>query len=296
MSDKAEFEAALKVHSAIFQVDWEDLLKSAPVSINALGSALVASSSDVATSITFTPVKKRVLIFEVSSLRAKLVECGNIDRFAFVEAETSVFSINDISQKIYDKKFDSQKGTVEEAKKITDKLGKQLDVASEDYNKHLLFFPMGQQIVGELADTLITTMGQAINAYTSNLNHVARVEKGGGNPKPKSLLPQYSYDPASWGWCQMGDAVESADNPDKTASFVYKMPQSSQEQVEQSATGNPPSKRFQVVLDTAVDVTNAIREEASKAKDIAKDLPGEGSELVKGWQRSSIRSIWTDFV
>jgi hypothetical protein len=43
--------------SAIFQVNWEDLLKSAPISINALGAALVASSSETATTIEFTPPK-----------------------------------------------------------------------------------------------------------------------------------------------------------------------------------------------------------------------------------------------
>jgi hypothetical protein len=75
--------------------------------------------------------------------------------------------------------------------------------------------------VGELADTLTTALGQAITAYTSNLNPVARAQKGvemfedvvnGGKnapkngeappppppapPKPKSPLPQYSDDPA----------------------------------------------------------------------------------------------------
>ncbi|KAK9636720.1 hypothetical protein HCH54_010006 [Aspergillus fumigatus] len=67
--------------------------------------------------------------------------------------------------------------------KISEKLGKQLAVASEAYKKASDSFPsswdiLGQQIVGELADTLTTALGQAITAYTSNLNPVARAEKG----------------------------------------------------------------------------------------------------------------------
>ncbi|GIK00972.1 hypothetical protein Aspvir_005002 [Aspergillus viridinutans] len=294
--------------SAIFQVNWEDLLKSAPISINALGAALVASSSETATTIEFTPPKGGFKFLQFTSLRANLVDCSNRGRFAFLDAEDGMLRINNISHIIYDKiatiiqiigspdpadvqkmlvpqlrsvqkaaeecharalqmdkkfeewlwhaadlhsncvqeessneerrlatevnmsvaqrQFDSQKNTVEEAKKISEKLGKQLDVASEAYKKASDNFPsgwdiLGQQIVGELADTLTTALGQAITAYTSNLNPVARAEKGvemfkdvvnGGKnapkdgeapptpppapPKPKSPLPQFSDDPA----------------------------------------------------------------------------------------------------
>ncbi|KAH2534612.1 hypothetical protein KXW97_007790 [Aspergillus fumigatus] len=294
--------------SAIFQVNWEDLLKSAPISINALGAALVASSSETATTIEFTPPKGGFKFLQFTSLRANLVDCSNRGRLAFLDAEDGMLRINNISHIIYDKvaeiiqiigspdpadvqkmlvpqlrsvkkaadechtralqmdkkfeewlwfaadlhsncvqeqssneerllatkvnmsvaqrQFDSQKNTVEEAKKISEKLGKQLDVTSEAYKKASDSFPsgwdiLGQQIVGELADTLTTALGQAITAYTSNLNPVARAEKGvemfedvvnGGKnapksgeappppppapPKPKSPLPQYSDDPA----------------------------------------------------------------------------------------------------
>ncbi|GFF59266.1 hypothetical protein IFM51744_09854 [Aspergillus udagawae] len=294
--------------SAIFQVNWEDLLKSAPISINALGAALVASSSETATTIEFTPPKGGFKFLQFTSLRANLVDCSNRGRFAFLDAEDGMLRINNISHIIYEKiaeiikiigspdpadvqkmlvpqlrsvkkaadechtralqmdkkfeewlwfaadlhsncvqeqssneerrlatevnmsvaqrQFDSQKNTVEEAKKISEKLGKQLDVASEAYKKASDSFPsgwdiLGQQIVGELADTLTTALGQAITAYTSNLNPVARAQKGvemfedvvnGGKnapkngeappppppapPKPKSPLPQYSDDPA----------------------------------------------------------------------------------------------------
>ncbi|EAW24615.1 uncharacterized protein NFIA_041930 [Aspergillus fischeri NRRL 181] len=294
--------------SAIFQVNWEDLLKSAPISINALGAALVASSSETATTIEFTPPKGGFKFMQFTSLRANLVDCSNRGRFAFLDAEDGMLRINNISHIIYDKvaeiikiigssdpadvqkmlvpqlrsvkkaadechtralqmdkkfeewlwfaadlhsncvqeqssneerrlatevnmsvaqrQFDSQNNTVEEAKKISEKLGKQLDVASEAYKKASDSFPsgwdiLGQQIVGELADTLTTALGQAITAYTSNLNPVARAQKGvemfedvvnGGKnaskngeappppppapPKPKSPLPQYSDDPA----------------------------------------------------------------------------------------------------
>ncbi|KAH1326432.1 hypothetical protein KXX47_009398 [Aspergillus fumigatus] len=294
--------------SAIFQVNWEDLLKSAPISINALGAALVASSSETATTIEFTPPKGGFKFLQFTSLRANLVDCSNRGRLAFLDAEDGMLRINNISHIIYDKvaeiiqiigspdpadvqkmlvpqlrsvkkaadechtralqmdkkfeewlwfaadlhsncvqeqssneerllatkvnmsvaqrQFDSEKNTVEEAKKISEKLGKQLDVTSEAYKKASDSFPsgwdiLGQQIVGELADTLTTALGQAITAYTSNVNPVARAEKGvemfedvvnGGKnapkngeappppppapPKPKSPLPQYSDDPA----------------------------------------------------------------------------------------------------
>ncbi|KAH2363035.1 hypothetical protein KXV98_004325 [Aspergillus fumigatus] len=294
--------------SAIFQVKWEDLLKSAPISINALGAALVASSSETATTIEFTPPKGGFKFLQFTSLRANLVDCSNRGRLAFLDAEDGMLRINNISHIIYDKvaeiiqiigspdpadvqkmlvpqlrsvkkaadechtralqmdkkfeewlwfaadlhsncvqeqssneerllatkvnmsvaqrQFDSEKNTVEEAKKISEKLGKQLDVTSEAYKKASDSFPsgwdiLGQQIVGELADTLTTALGQAITAYTSNVNPVARAEKGvemfedvvnGGKnapkngeappppppapPKPKSPLPQYSDDPA----------------------------------------------------------------------------------------------------
>ncbi|KAH1458431.1 hypothetical protein KXX13_008799 [Aspergillus fumigatus] len=280
--------------SAIFQVKWEDLLKSAPISINALGAALVASSSETATTIEFTPPKGGFKFLQFTSLRANLVDCSNRGRLAFLDAEDGVAEIiqiigspdpadvqkmlvpqlrsvkkaadechtravqmdkkfeewlwfaadlhsncvqeqssneerllaTKVNMSVAQRQFDSEKNTVEEAKKISEKLGKQLDVTSEAYKKASDSFPsgwdiLGQQIVGELADTLTTALGQAITAYTSNLNPVARAEKGvemfedvvnGGKnapkngeappppppapPKPKSPLPQYSDDPA----------------------------------------------------------------------------------------------------
>ena len=37
---------------------------------------------------------------------------------------------------------------------------------------------MGQQIVGALADTLTTALGQVISAYASNMNPIAKAETG----------------------------------------------------------------------------------------------------------------------
>ncbi|KAH3005860.1 hypothetical protein KXW60_004413 [Aspergillus fumigatus] len=203
--------------------------------------------------------------------------------------------------------------------KISEKLGKQLAVASEAYKKASDSFPsswdiLGQQIVGELADTLTTALGQAITAYTSNLNPVARAEKGNGeappppppaSPKPKSPLPQYSDDPAyvqvkpamvyltvlnalltsgKDGGVNWESAVDSPDKPDKTASFTSKMLKDTLERFEESATENPHSQKLLEVLQTATEVANAVTEEAAKLKDISKDPPKADSQLVKGWQ------------
>ncbi|KAH2154074.1 hypothetical protein KXW63_002442 [Aspergillus fumigatus] len=372
--------------SAIFQVNWEDLLKSAPISINALGAALVASSSETATTIEFTPPKGGFKFLQFTSLRANLVDCSNRGRLAFLDAEDGMLRINNISHIIYDKvaeikiigspdpadvhkmlvpqlrsvkkaadechtralqmdkkfeewlwfaadlhsncvqeqssneerllatkvnmsvaqrQFDSQKNTVEEAKKISEKLGKQLDVASEAYKKASDSFPsgwdiLGQQIVGELADTLTTALGQAITAYTSNLNPVARAEKGvemfedvvNGGKNAQRVKPAMVYltvlnallTSGKDGGVNWESAVDSPDKPDKTASFTSKMLKDTLERFEESATENPHSQKLLEVLQTATEVANAVTEEAAKLKDISKDPPKADSQLVKGWQ------------
>ncbi|KAH1491546.1 hypothetical protein KXV92_009499 [Aspergillus fumigatus] len=344
--------------SAIFHVNWEDLLKSAPISINALGAALVASSSETATTIEFTPPKGGFKFLQFTSLRANLVDCSNRGRLAFLDAEDGMLRINNISHIIYDKlrsvkkaadechtralqmdkKFeewlwfaaDLHSNCVQEQSsseerllatkvnmsKISEKLGKQLAVASEAYKKASDSFPsswdiLGQQIVGELADTLTTALGQAITAYTSNLNPVARAEKGvemfeevvnggkkchkewrGASSTSPSVKPAMVYltvlnallTSGKDGGVNWESAVDSPDKPDKTASFTSKMLKDTLERFEESATENPHSQKLLEVLQTATEVANAVTEEAAKLKDISKDPPKADSQLVKGWQ------------
>jgi hypothetical protein len=49
----------------------------------------------------------------------------------------------EVNMSVAQRQFDSQKNTVDEAKKISQKLGKQLDVASEAYKKASDSFPSG---------------------------------------------------------------------------------------------------------------------------------------------------------
>lgn len=48
-----------------------------------------------------------------------------------------------VNMSVAQRQFDSEKNTVEEAKKISEKLGKQLDVTSEAYKKASDRFPSG---------------------------------------------------------------------------------------------------------------------------------------------------------
>jgi hypothetical protein len=75
--------------SLIFQYNWEELLQSAPTAISCMGACFVASSSEKAT-VTLTPPEKGFQYLRYTSIQANLVECGNLGRYAFLEAENGM--------------------------------------------------------------------------------------------------------------------------------------------------------------------------------------------------------------
>ncbi|KAK3938884.1 hypothetical protein QBC46DRAFT_343143 [Diplogelasinospora grovesii] len=121
-------------------------------------------------------------------------------------------------------RLDYQKGTVEEAKKASETLGKQVGLAAEAFKKASDEFPsgwdiIGQQIVSGLADAATA----ALNAAVSLANPLAKFETGanivgdfihGGKndktghgtsapsqgqaaqPNPQGAVPKHLYDPA----------------------------------------------------------------------------------------------------
>ncbi len=80
-------------------------------------------------------------------------------------------------------RFSAAQDSVKFAKDTADKFGKQVDLASEAYKKASDEFPsgwdiLGQQVVGALADTLTTALGQLVTSYANNLNPTAQAESG----------------------------------------------------------------------------------------------------------------------
>ncbi|KAK0660478.1 hypothetical protein QBC41DRAFT_383707 [Cercophora samala] len=249
--------------SLIFQYSWEELLQSAPTAINCMGACFVASSSPNAT-VSLTPPKDKPFQYlSYTDVQANLIECGNLGRMAFIQAETGMGTIRlastmidgkiqDIVKvigdpisarktlksqlntlkkgadtcleqaKLMDQKFehwllyvcelhaacvqeqgttnealesnkvcmaaeqvrlDQQKSTVEVAKKSTETLAKSLDTATEAFKKASNEFPtgwdlLGQQIVGDLAGALTTTLNAAIPALVDNLNPMSQAKAG----------------------------------------------------------------------------------------------------------------------
>ncbi|CZT44825.1 uncharacterized protein RSE6_05064 [Rhynchosporium secalis] len=86
--------------SLIFQFSWEELLQSAPTAINCMGACLAASSSPKAV-VTLTPPKDTGFKYlQYTSIQANLVECNNMGRYAFLEAENGMGVIKHLSKTV----------------------------------------------------------------------------------------------------------------------------------------------------------------------------------------------------
>ncbi|KAF8465505.1 hypothetical protein BDZ91DRAFT_794862 [Kalaharituber pfeilii] len=91
--------------SAFFEVNWEDLLMAAPVAISNIGKLYAASSSREAQTIQLNLGKEGkknfnsgfIDLITLPSLKANLVACGDMGRFAFVEAENCMGKLQDLS-------------------------------------------------------------------------------------------------------------------------------------------------------------------------------------------------------
>ncbi|KAF8174179.1 hypothetical protein K438DRAFT_2023232 [Mycena galopus ATCC 62051] len=84
--------------SLLSQINWEELLQSAPTAISSMGACFVASSSPKALVMLKAKPGKHFEYLKYSSIQANLVECGNLGRFAFLEAEKGMGTIQLTSQ------------------------------------------------------------------------------------------------------------------------------------------------------------------------------------------------------
>ncbi|KAF8803263.1 hypothetical protein BYT27DRAFT_7195858 [Phlegmacium glaucopus] len=84
--------------SLLSQINWEELLQSAPTAIFSMGACFVASSSPKALIMLKEKPGKPFEHLKYSSIQANLVECGNLGRFAFLEAEQGMGTIQLTSQ------------------------------------------------------------------------------------------------------------------------------------------------------------------------------------------------------
>ncbi|KAL5589346.1 hypothetical protein FOVSG1_011213 [Fusarium oxysporum f. sp. vasinfectum] len=109
LADQAKRELAPNVSSQvinemksslIFQISWEQLLQAAPTAISSMGACFIASSSPKAVVQLEPPKDKGFLYLRYTSIQANLVECGNMGRMAFLEAEDKMGVIQLTSQVI----------------------------------------------------------------------------------------------------------------------------------------------------------------------------------------------------
>ncbi|KAK7225016.1 hypothetical protein V2G26_013019 [Clonostachys chloroleuca] len=75
--------------SLIFQISWQDLLQAGPTSLSSMGACFAASASRNA-ALILEPPPKGFTYLKYPSVKANLIECGNLGRFAFVEAEAGM--------------------------------------------------------------------------------------------------------------------------------------------------------------------------------------------------------------
>jgi hypothetical protein len=146
---------------------------------------------------------------------------------ACVQTESSAeerLHATELNMAVAQSRFVGAKDAVKFSKEAADKFGKQVELASDAYKQASDKFPsgwdiLGQQVVGALADTVTTALGQVVSGLANNLNPVARAEAGvgmfrdlihGGKheetdkdvatpkapPARKSTAPQHSTDPA----------------------------------------------------------------------------------------------------
>ncbi|KAI5920341.1 hypothetical protein F4810DRAFT_703039 [Camillea tinctor] len=99
LEDQSQIMNEMK-SSLIFQCNWEELLQAAPTAISYMGACFVASSSPKAVVQLTPPKDKGFQYLRYTSVQANLIECGNIGRMAFLEAEKGMGVIQLTSQVI----------------------------------------------------------------------------------------------------------------------------------------------------------------------------------------------------
>ncbi|OBS29597.1 hypothetical protein FPOA_03534 [Fusarium poae] len=88
--------------SLIVDASWEQLLQASPIAISGIGACFIASSSPKA-AVQLTSPQKGFSYLRYASVQANLIECGNMGRFAFIEAESKMGHMQMISQAVHGK-------------------------------------------------------------------------------------------------------------------------------------------------------------------------------------------------
>jgi hypothetical protein len=90
--------------SVIFRYNWQALLQSAPVAVSATGACYAACFSEAGQRVTLNPpASGHFKYLEHRSLSANLLACGDRGRFAFLEAETGLAFVKDVSTRAENK-------------------------------------------------------------------------------------------------------------------------------------------------------------------------------------------------
>ena len=90
--------------STVFRQNWQALLQSAPVAISATGACYAACFSEAGQRVTLNlPLSGQFKYLEYRSLSANLLACGDRGRFAFLEAETRLAFVKDVSTRAENK-------------------------------------------------------------------------------------------------------------------------------------------------------------------------------------------------
>ncbi|RSM20290.1 hypothetical protein CDV31_000784 [Fusarium ambrosium] len=92
-------------NSLLFQYRWEDLLMSTPVALNCIGACIVAAASPDA-DVTFESPRNGFKYLDDHGgnyrLKANLVKCTDLGRFAFIEAEMNMNKIHMLAERFYE--------------------------------------------------------------------------------------------------------------------------------------------------------------------------------------------------
>ncbi|KAI5839417.1 hypothetical protein DFP73DRAFT_501746 [Morchella snyderi] len=88
-------------NSLIFQYNWEELLGASPMAVNLIGACYIAASSPVGITVTLDPPANGFKFLSHISLRANLVQCGNIGSQAFLYAKPQMSHIQMVSTRVF---------------------------------------------------------------------------------------------------------------------------------------------------------------------------------------------------
>ncbi|KAL6922413.1 hypothetical protein FSST1_006439 [Fusarium sambucinum] len=98
MSPNITSQVASEIKNSLaFDASWEPLLQASPTAISGMGACFIASSSPKA-AVRLTQPQKGFSYLRYDSVQANLVECGNIGRYAFLEAESKMSLMQMTSQ------------------------------------------------------------------------------------------------------------------------------------------------------------------------------------------------------